>query len=287
MKLKLLYLGAIAGFGFLSMMSFSSGATGNAGDRTGSPLGTATCTGCHSAAGSFSPNLVFLVTDANSTPVTNNTYTPGETYTIRVSVSALPVATIPPTIAQYGYQMTALDGNNAMAGTFANPTTGATGAGNGSKLSIFSGVTYVEHSQRSTDGIFNVSWTAPAAGAGDVTFYSSGIAIDNNSTTGGDNVITTSLTLSESTSTNVNKVEVEDLAYSIFPNPITNNQFTISGVDGEAHIAIHDLMGRLVYQEMATIQGNGHLVAIPEAPKGVYTVSVVQGNKMGTQRIVL
>jgi len=286
MKVKLLYSSAILGFGLMALASFSGGATSGAGDRTGSPLSSGTCEGCHSSPGSFSPNIVVGITDASNVPVTNNTYTPGATYTIRMSVSALPVASIPPLVAQYGAQLTALDGSNAMAGSFTNPSTGATGAGFGSKISILNGVTYLEHSQRSTDGIFNVTWTAPASGTGDVTIYAAGLAINNNSSTSGDNYVNTTVTLSESTSTSVEKVAHPVLDYSIYPNPVQDNRFFIDGINGDANIAIRDITGRVVYQVNTNIQ-QAQAVDLPQLPKGVYTVSIFQDNKLGSQKMIL
>jgi len=283
MKVKLLYSSAILGLGLMALASFSGGATGGAGDRTGSPLSSGTCEGCHSSAGSFAPIINVMFLNTNFTPVATPSYTPGQTYLIRMVVAAPPVGGSAP---QYGAQFTALDGNNNMAGAFtqavAGPGTGSTGA----QLTTINNITYLEHSFRSLDGMFGALWTAPPSGTGDVTIYAAGLAVNNNGSTSGDNYINTTFTLSEDGTTPVSTINKQALDYNVYPNPATDGQFFIDGVNGDANIAVRDIAGRVVYQVNTSIQ-NTHEVNLQQLPKGIYTVTVTQDNKVGTQKVIL
>ncbi len=57
---------------------------------------------------------------------------------------------------------------------------------------IPNGRTYAEHDNVSTPNIFNVVWTAPAAGTGNVT-YAAGNAVDKNGLNSGDGSSVTTL----------------------------------------------------------------------------------------------
>ncbi|MDC0231165.1 T9SS type A sorting domain-containing protein [Aureispira] len=287
MKLKIIYLFGLLGIFYIFTTGFSGGVTAGLGDKTGSPLSSlgGTCETCHSAAGLFTPTVSIVLSDAGGFPIANSMYTPGQTYTLTLSVIAPPTSTLPPQVAQYGAQLTALTTSNTMAGTFSSPTTGIGGTGTGSKVTVSSSVSYLEHNAKSTDGIFNVSWTAPATGSGDVTIYAVGNAVNGNSATSGDNVLTTTATFAENTSVAVTDVQHEELSYNLYPNPISNGHFFVDGIEGNATIIIHHILGGMVYQQTTNINGK-HEIQL-DVPKGIYTISVLQDNKLGTKRIVL
>jgi len=75
--------------------------------RSGAP-GEQNCTACHSGSvlNGNNENVLTLLNGGN--PVTN--YTPGQTYTVSLSMSSNPT--------KKGFQSTALDANNIMAGSF-------------------------------------------------------------------------------------------------------------------------------------------------------------------------
>ncbi|MCH2023722.1 MAG: T9SS type A sorting domain-containing protein [Saprospiraceae bacterium] len=286
MKFKVIYLGAIIGAIYIFIVGFSGGPTAGLGDKTGSPLSTlgGTCATCHSG-GLFVPAASIIVSDAAGFPVANGMYTPGQTYTITLSVIAPPTQTIPPQVAQYGGQLTALTTSNVMAGSFSSPTTGIGGTGTGSQITLSSSVSYLEHNEKSTDGIFNVTWTAPPTGTGDVTIYAAGIAVNGTGSTSGDNVTTATATFIENTSVAVTDIHDEELSFNIYPNPITDGHFFVDEIEGEATIIIHHVLGGVVYQQTTNITGKQEIQL--DVPKGIYTISVLQDNKLGTKRIVL
>ncbi len=274
MKMKIIYLSAALGFSTL-MGSYSSGPTSQRGDRTGSPISNTTCTECHGG-GNFQPALNIQVKNATTQAlVTNGKYVPGEDYIVTYTASS---ATGSP---QFGLQSTILKSGNTQAGTFATPTTGATGAGTGAKLTTSSSVQYLEHNSRSMDGVFNINWTAPAAGTGDATIYAAMVAVNATGSTAGDNVLATSMTMAEDTSSVTTSIAnvPNQLDYQVYPNPTLSGQVTLQGVEGTAQVIITDLTGRQVWQQ----QINSNQLELTALPQGMYQLTVIQDKKQGTQ----
>ncbi len=160
MKNKLLFIlfTALIGYGLLSnsggrasiAMDGNTGAPGESGITCGSA-------GCHTG-GNYGPiNIVLTVTDGSGMPATS--YVPGTTYTL--FLQGIASGGFP---AGYGFQMTALDPNNAGAGNWLN-------AGAGTTFGTALGRTYWEHSSPALIAGFTAEWRAPAAGKGTVSFY--------------------------------------------------------------------------------------------------------------------
>ena len=159
------------------------------------------CGSCH--AGS-SGNQTVTITVVP--PVTE--YVPGNTYNIGLGLSD-------PGMIRWGFEATALkDSDNSMAGTFGtlvDPHVTTLSSG---------GRTYACHTTNGavapgnpTDGTWwgtadgpvawLFTWTAPAQGAGDVTFYAAMVSADGNSSDTGDNTYTVNMTLTEGAPTPV------------------------------------------------------------------------------------
>jgi len=148
------------------------------GDRPG-----LSCTVCHAGAAPNSGGGNVRIAFPSGL-----TYTPGQPQDLTVSVSD-PAAVI------FGFEMTArLDNapNAAQAGSFTagtdqrivcadnqvQPASGCAG----------SGIQWLEHSKPSVSGVFNVRWTPPSAGAGNVHLYVSGNAANGDNTSRGDHI---------------------------------------------------------------------------------------------------
>ena len=178
MKFKVIY----SFFGLLLaaflFMGNSSGATvGGAGARTGAPT-EGLCTNCHGG-GSFTPTISIQMLNG-ATPISS--YTAGNSYTLRVQMSGG---------SSYGAQATVLsNSNNSTAGTLSAPNTGAA-------VRAFGSRSYLEHTARSTTGLFTATWVAPTAGTGTVTIYGAGIVCNINGGTNGDNGSNGNLVLTE------------------------------------------------------------------------------------------
>lgn len=180
MKLRFIYFAFAAGLVVFLLQSASSGRAFGAGgsDRTGSPVSSGSCTGCHSSPGSFGTTTVSVQVLDGATPITS--YVPGQTYTVQTTITAGSGSP-----GRYGSQVVALlsGAGNPQAGSFGTPST------IGTRISTLNGREYFEHGNGSnTTGVFTAPWTAPAAGSGAVTLYGIGMAANNNGGVGGDNV---------------------------------------------------------------------------------------------------
>jgi hypothetical protein len=178
MKFKVIYSCFGLLLGAFLLMGNSGGATaGGAGARTGAPS-EGLCTNCHGG-GSFTPSISIQMLNG-ATPISS--YTAGNSYTLRVQMSGG---------SSYGAQATILrNSNNSTAGSLSSPSSGAA-------VRAFGSRSYLEHSARSSTGLFTATWVAPAAGTGTVTIYGAGIVCNNLAGSGGDNGTNGSLVLTE------------------------------------------------------------------------------------------
>ena len=126
-------------------------------------------------------------------------YTPSQTYTLTVAVQHSGQI-------RWGFELTVLkNSDNTAVGALANTTLLTA-----TQTSL--GRTYVSHTtlngQDGTllnfpSGGWTFDWTAPAAGAGTVTFYAAGNAANGNGLNSGDFIYSTSVASMEATSTGV------------------------------------------------------------------------------------
>lgn len=145
---------------------------------TGAPPSGQTCASCHSGGGA-SGNVTIT-----GLPATIN---PGQQYPIVVSVTRTNS-----TPQKAGFQMTVLGSGNTFAGAFS-------GAGGGATIQTTGGISYLEQSTGQNFGAnntinFTVTWTAPATGSGNVTFYAAANLANGNGSTSGDYITTTTAT---------------------------------------------------------------------------------------------
>lgn len=157
--------------------SFSSGPPAG---FTGGP-GENSCSACHSG---DVGNGQFAILSAPAV------YQAGQTYAIQVRhVNANP------TRLRWGFQLTAIDGSESGAGTFASlsPETQAISA---------NGRSYIQQTLSGSAGgqtggaLWTFNWTAPLANVGPVTFYAAGNQANNDGRSDGDEIYLTSVTSS-------------------------------------------------------------------------------------------
>ncbi|MCB0595277.1 MAG: T9SS type A sorting domain-containing protein [Lewinellaceae bacterium] len=276
MKFRMLYsLFALIGAALLLMNNSTGPASVQGLDRTGSPLSPGPCQACHSA-GAFSPTLTLEVLDDGAAV---DAYEPGKTYRLRVEAGA----TGSP--AGYGFQAVALMGNNDdQAGAFSNP-------GAGIKVTPLNGRQYAEHSMRRTSNIFEVDWTAPEAGAGEVRFYSAVVAANGNGSSGGDgsSFLTSPVALAEGA---VSSTEGNELfeTFSVFPNPVgaeLHLRFQ-SREQGAYQLRILDLQGQSLLERRIEVAAGRQLQSLDASalPTGLYTVQVADGRRVSSRKVV-
>ncbi len=230
--------------------SANQGNTGAPGEAGG------TCGSCHGG-GAFGPVSGSLaVSDAGGSPV--ESWEAGQTYdlTLTVAASGNP--------AGYGFQLTALDGAAQEAGTLA--------AGSANTRVATAGLVddrvYAEHAGASATNAFTVSWTAPAAGTGTVTFHFCGNAVNGNAGSSGDNAMpASSLVLPEAGATGLASLWPDDLG--VYPNPVRDGAVTLQGTwapDALPDAALLDASGR-VLRRWASVSG-GQRLELGELPAG-------------------
>ncbi len=277
MKFKLLYtLFTLLGATFLFFNNSSGPAEVQGQDRTGSPLSSAPCQACHSS-GAFSPTIELeLLQDGSA--ITE--YTPGEAYTMRVTAGFSGSPEV------YGFQAVALAGeDDAQAGDFDNP-------GNGIQITDLNGREYPEHSQRSNSNVFEVEWVAPAAGTGDVRFYSAVVTANNAAGSGGDGstFLTEPVVITEGTASSRFTLESLDAELALFPNPaVAQTTLSIDGAaNGAYQVDLLSAQGQLLSRQAVEAGGRKVIVHLPvdAYPAGLYFVRVSQGERSAVRRLL-
>lgn len=160
--------------------------------NTGAP-GETTCSrsGCHSTNSAVTTSA--LVFDTAPAGGLASGYTPGQQYNLIVNVNSLtpPAGTTTP---KYGFSLTAVDGSNNAAGTFAITSAATT------SLSTFAGKSYIGHKSANSTAAWVFKWTAPGSGTGDVTFYIAANSSNNNGNSLGDAIYIRNVTIAEAAS---------------------------------------------------------------------------------------
>ena len=144
--------------------------------RTGAPgEGNCTTSGCHNGTPNTGPgNILFSLDTIN--------YIPGNTYTAAVQV-------VDGTKLMFGFELTALDSTNTMAGSYIITNTINTSA----QTSV--GRDYVNHLNANSSNSWQFDWTAPSSNVGPITFYIAGNAANDDGDESGDNIYTRTFTV--------------------------------------------------------------------------------------------
>lgn len=259
MKKKLIILGLSSTVIFCSFIAkFSTGKT----DKTGSP-GEGTCADCHSGgSGTTMANVSF------NPSITSGSYTPGQTYTVTVSIINNP-------FSKFSFACEILDASNNNAGTMSNPGTGVQFmvGSNGRNVA-----THTSPKTGTGSAQFTFEWTAPTSGI--VNLYAIGNAVNGNGTTSGDKPSSTfSLSLNpDLTAVAINPQKIQSI--SVFPNPVKdvlNIQMSTSTKIENAEIQILDLNGKNIFSNQFSLSsGNNQLsFNLPEnISNGLYIINI-------------
>lgn len=248
----------------------STGETG----ATGSP-GEGTCSGCHNggAAGT-------TVSITSAPAFSNNAYDPGTVYTINIVVAH-------PSQPKFGFGCEILNSSNANAGTMANAGAGVNfaNAGNGRKNA--------KHTAPKTgtgSATFTFEWTPPLSG--DVTFYVSGNAVNGTGSSGGDSPAATTLSLSNSLATSLDKLaETTEVKAVLYPNPgkgFTSMSYFLSK-DQTIKLELLELNGKLVKticDELRPAGQQDHKINLMDVPSGLYFIKMSSNERLLTQKLI-
>lgn len=250
-----------------------AGNTGAPGDEA-LPNGTAiVCNSCHTPGNPnpISSTTAISVLDSAGNAVTQ--YLPGKLYTARVTINT---ATGNP--LRWGFQMIALkDAGNTDLDGFSdmNP--------NNYKIATVNstGRSYAEHDNSSTTNVFNVRWTAPVAGTGNVTFYAAGNAVNNNGQNTGDGASFSNLKLTEGSTSSTQNPDAARIGLRVWPNPVETsaNLTVVLPLAGDYRLSVHDLSGRMVWENTQALASGENRLDVPAAAwkPGIYFVSLSGG----------
>ena len=207
-------------------------------------------------------------------------YTPGEVYQIEVIVDGT-------TSRGYGFQASA-QVEDITAGSFALNN-------NSSQLEINGN--YIQQNARNESGSWVFNWIAPMTDVGQITFSGSGLATGGSSSTSGDNVYTTEISISSiPLSTQVGLDPKNFSLHNNYPNPF-NPMTTINYEILEksfVEILIHDLQGNLIVKLYSGIQSPGlkslqwyanNSVGIPVS-SGTYLYSIKSNGHSQTKTMI-
>lgn len=242
------------------------------GDRTGSPLANGTCgsSGCHSG-GSFSPVTTIQVLNSANQPVTS--YHSDSTYTVKVGVTGTGSK-------QYAFQIVAMDGSNANAGTFSNIPTNTQIVQVGSRF-------VVEQKAPFDTGSWSFSWKAPKSSL-PVTFYACGLATNKNGKESGDQSAVTSLKLEKTTAANE---EIQDKFFFTIGNSSSNNELNViisAAKAGGYTCSIISIEGKILKTDKFSIDNSvlRKTIDISELSSGIYFVSLSSGSSIASRKFI-
>lgn len=205
--------------GTLALSSFKMEDEDGKAGHVGSP-GEQTCakSTCHDTFAVNSGNGTTTISSPDS-DIMAGTYTPGQTYTIQVTVAQSG-------IGLFGFGLEALNSTNGNAGTL------TAGTGSQIKQAMVSGVQRkcVTHTQNggntNNTKTWSFTWTAPTGTAAtEVTLYCAGNAANEDGDEADDYIYTDSMTLTPIVA--VNEHILIESSVQVYPNP-TNGQINIA-----------------------------------------------------------
>lgn len=234
------------------------------------------CTACHQGvANNDSKGAIAVAIAGNPTY-----YEPGKTYDMSVTINY-------PTRTRFGFGL-----NIRKKGNLFEPIGSFTTESNSG---VSARGTFVTHELKSIDATntktWLFKWTAPET-LDTLTFYTAGIAANNDKDATGDITYTTSKTLFPLISTSVKNTE---FVYwkSIYPNPTQNEielqfdaistnyfEITLLDINGKTQETLLEKTKLLGYQKMQFKFKN-------EYPKGIYFVRIQSNNCNSYQKIII
>jgi len=162
----------------LVLYSYSSGSPGGKTGSTGD--GGTTCTQCHAGTATSQSNWI-------TTDIPVDGYTAGETYTITVTGTHSGVV-------KMGFELTAENTSGTKKGNWTITDATRTKFANANTAVTHTSAGNVPSGNTNT---WSADWTAPTAGTGTIKFNAAINAANGNGNTSGDQIYTTSLTVSE------------------------------------------------------------------------------------------
>lgn len=234
--------------------------------RTGAP-GETTCgaSGCHSG-GSYTGTV-----GISGVP---DTVAPNTTYTITLTNTSNAV--------RAGFELTCLDGSNAMCGTLIAGSGCSIGSGTGGRK-------YARQSSPKLLSNGSTSWTftwkSPASASSNVaTFYFVSLCANNNNQKTGDNPILATKPVVFNTITPV--VEpANEAKVKIYPTVLTKGTLNIELLEAmSGKLILLDAQGKQVLE--STLSNTNNL-NISNLPKGMYIANITADGKTAVKKLIV
>ncbi len=206
-------------------------------------------------------------------------YLPGNAYTVTVTVTD-------PSKTRFGFEITALDGANNKAGTFAEIS-------GGSDISFpvnANGRLYASHHNSSATQTWSFTWTAPVTDVGPVTFYAAGNAANNNNETSGDLIYTTALLVESDSNIGIDDPLSQDAFF--VQNPAAGYvqvHYATTSVSPVA-IRLFNSQGQQVKELLNISEGPGthsHTFDVEEFTSGIYFIQLKSGTILHTEKVLI
>lgn len=285
-KTTIAIVAAITLAGFATMSFDVLDDNGKAG-RTGAP-GETTCTGCHTGS---------VINDGNGSVVISSPdlgasweYMTGDTYTINVTVSRVGAPL-------FGFDLVCLTGSTPAqnGGTLVVTNSAETHIMNATVSAVVrKNMTHqLNAGLASGSKTFTFEWIAPTTNVGNVTFYCTGNAANNNGAKTGDHIYSTSQVVTPAVGASVAAIENLTRTFNVFPNPASENIFVNYNVAiGErVDFTLMTLDGKSV-GPVYTFQGTGDrttsMLSLPtDLATGIYFIRMESGSNNSIQKVVL
>ncbi len=280
MQLKNRWL-PIAGIAVVFATAFDILSDNGKAGYTASP-GEILCDDCHSSFGNSNAGsgTIYLTSSMN-----NWQYVPGQTYTMSVVVkhTGRPL---------FGFGCEALTSSNTNAGTIVVTNTAKTQLKSKSVSGVLRNniVHQMNGGLANDSAVFTFNWQAPATNVGNVTFYFSGVAANNNGDDNGDYVYNSTKLVTPASTTGLTENHADHSHLQSHINQ--NGDITLKYVS-EASVAprvdLYDLNGRLIVSRNFELQGSGNVELVFDRPlglrEGIYVISLLSGSTVSSNKI--
>lgn len=237
-----------------------------------------TCAHCHTG-GNFDPSLEITVKNTSNQNVLG--YTPGASYSVHVKInhgSGTPDG--------YGFQLVGIvDADSSGINKFTNISS------NAKEVAGIFGRYYYEHKNGvSVANEFTFDWVAPTAGTGDITFYSSGIAVYKNAANSGDGAANNKLTLQEGQIlSNQSSFSIANIR--LLGNPSVDEIHIVldATLASDATISLYDINGQQVINAKQDLVVGSNPISLDATSlkEGVYILSVQTKQGNITKKVLL
>lgn len=274
-RFTLIFLSLSLGYLLLTGNSAGAGATQRI-DRTGSPLGSGSCSNCHTG-GNFDTEVgVRLLQNGEAV----DAYLPGEEYELEIGISTNGGA------ARYGFMAVALAGeDNVSAGTFGTPP-------DATQITTLNDRNYFEHANKLETDTITIAWTAPAEGTGTVRIYAAGNAVNNASGSLGDDPdkLDAPVEIQESTVSSTVAFDRLEIDWTVFPNPAMDRiQGQVKLQErGIYQLRLTDIQNRTLQSQSVSLGAGTHTLEsnLSNLSPGLYFWQLISPQGVSTRKFV-